>query len=50
MAPNELSIFGLNNVIYAGLNIVTVNNHEKNSCALKKFYHTWSIYIFWLDI
>ena len=25
MAPNELSIFGLNNVIYAGLNIVTVN-------------------------
>lgn len=25
MAPNKLSIFGLNNVIYAGLNIVTVN-------------------------
>ena len=30
MAPNELSIFGLNNVIYAGLNIVTVNTNNAN--------------------
>ena len=33
MAPNELSIFGLNNVIYAGLNIVTVNIHRKEITA-----------------